>query len=244
MKYIQDTKNVVIVGGNGALAQAFMTQINRFYPQAQISVLSRSDYIDTHIPIGLYTLSYADEAAIVAAVDNITRNRPIDMAIVTTGTLHAPSRMPEKSMKDIVAQNLLDVFKINTVVPTIAAKHLIPRLNRQTCSVFAALSARVGSISDNRLGGWYAYRASKAALNMMIKTVSIEAARRNPKALVVGLHPGTVDSGLSKPFQANVPDGKLFTAAYAAERLLSVLQGLTPEQTGRCFAWDGQEILP
>ena len=244
MTYIPDTKNVVIVGGNGALAQAFMTQISLFYPQARISVLSRSDHIDTHIPIDLYTLSYTDETAIADAVNEVTRNGPIDMAIVTTGTLHAPNRMPEKSMKDIAAQNVLDVFKINTIVPTIAAKHLVPRLSRQTCSVFAALSARVGSISDNRLGGWYAYRASKAALNMMIKTVSIEAARRNPKALVVGLHPGTVDSSLSRPFQANVPEGKLFTATYAVERLLSVLQGLTPEQTGRCFAWDGQEILP
>ena len=111
-------------------------------------------------------------------------------------------------------------------------------------SIFAALSARVGSISDNQLGGWYAYRASKAALNMIIKTAAIEVRRRNPHAIVVGLHPGTVDSDLSKPFQGNVPEGKLFTPDFAAGKLLTVLEGLAPAQTGRCFGWDGEEILP
>jgi NAD(P)-dependent dehydrogenase (short-subunit alcohol dehydrogenase family) len=115
-------------------------------------------------------------------------------------------------------------------------------LARNRKSAFAALSARVGSISDNRLGGWHSYRASKAALNMLLKTLSIELTRVNPHALCVALHPGTVDSRLSKPFQANVPKGKLFSPQVAASHLLTVIDGLTPEQSGKVFAWDGREI--
>jgi len=135
-------------------------------------------------------------------------------------------------------------WKINTFIPALMAKHFIPRLNLDRQSIFAALSARVGSISDNRLGGWYAYRASKTALNMIIKNAAIETARRNKKAIIVGLHPGTVDSSLSKPFQRNVPDEKLFAPMRSAQDLLKVLDDLNPEQSGRCFAWDGQEVKP
>ena len=109
-------------------------------------------------------------------------------------------------------------------------------------AVFAALSARVGSIQDNQLGGWHAYRASKAALNMLLKTLSIELARRNPTALCVGLHPGTVDTRLSEPFQRGVPEGKLFSPRRSARCLLNVLDRLSPEQSGQVFAWDGQPI--
>ena len=111
-------------------------------------------------------------------------------------------------------------------------------------SVFAALSARVGSISDNILGGWYAYRSSKAALNMIIKNAAIEISRSNKQAIVVGMHPGTVDSHLSKPFQSRVPKHQLFTPEYAAEKLLHVMTALMPSDSGKCFAWDGKEILP
>lgn len=124
------------------------------------------------------------------------------------------------------------------------AKHFIPKLAKDTKSVFAAISARVGSISDNQLGGWYAYRASKAALNMFIKTASVETKRLNPNAVIVGVHPGTVDSHLSEPFQARVPQGKLFTPEYSAEKLIEVFDSLNMEDSGKCFAWDGKEIIP
>ena len=124
------------------------------------------------------------------------------------------------------------------------AKYFLPKLNREKRSIFAALSARVGSISDNQLGGWYSYRASKAALNMVIKNIAIEISRFNKKAIIVGLHPGTVDSNLSKPFQVNVPYGKLFTPEFSTQKLVEVLRSLTSKQSGKCFAWDGQEILP
>ena len=169
--------------------------------------------------------------------------RVLDLVIVATGILHdGPDLRPEKTWRSLDASALERVYRINTIGPALIAKHLLPSLAPDRKSVFAALSARVGSISDNRLGGWHAYRASKAALNMLIKTFAIELARRNPKALCVGLHPGTVDTKLSRPFQSNVPKPKLFDVDFVASRLLSVLDRLTPEDSGKLFAWDGQRI--
>jgi NAD(P)-dependent dehydrogenase (short-subunit alcohol dehydrogenase family) len=113
---------------------------------------------------------------------------------------------------------------------------------RDRRAVFAALSARVGSIGDNRLGGWHSYRASKAALNMILRNLAVELGRTHPQAVVAGLHPGTVDTGLSAPFQRGVKPEKLFTADHSAERLLTVLERLTPADSGGVFAWDGQRI--
>ena len=118
----------------------------------------------------------------------------------------------------------------------------LPLLPRDRKAVFAALSARVGSIADNQVGGWHSYRASKAALNMIIRTLAIELARRNPSAVCVGLHPGTVDTGLSAPFQRGVPADRLFSAERAADQLLTVIDNLTPQSSGGLFAWDGSAI--
>lgn len=147
-------------------------------------------------------------------------------------------------MADICPEAMLDVLRVNTVGPALVAKHFLPLMRRDAKTVFAALSARVGSISDNRLGGWASYRMSKAALNMLIKTISIEHTRRFPQAVVVGLHPGTVDTNLSKPFQRRVPADQLFTTTHSVNQLLQVVDRLTPADTGRCFAWDGQVIEP
>jgi len=133
-------------------------------------------------------------------------------------------------------------YRINAIGPALVAKHFLPLLTRERKAMFAALSARVGSIEDNQLGGWHAYRASKAALNMLLKTLSIELARQNPTAICVGLHPGTVDTRLSGPFQRGVPEGKLFSPQKSARHLLNVLDTLSPEQSGQIFAWDGQRI--
>ena len=126
---------------------------------------------------------------------------------------------PEKSLRELSAEKFARAFAINATGPALSAKHFLPKLARDRRAVFAALSARVGSISDNRLGGWYAYRASKSALNMILKTAAIETARRAPQAIVIGLHPGTVDSKLSKPFQENVTPGKLFRPEDAARKV-------------------------
>ena len=136
----------------------------------------------------------------------------------------------------------MQLFAVNAIGPALVAKHFLPLLPRHGRSVFASISARVGSIEDNRLGGWYSYRASKAALNMLLKTYSIELKRRAPSAICVGLHPGTVDTALSKPFQGGVAPGKLFSPTQSAAYLLRVIDGLTPADNGAVFAWDGSQI--
>ena len=181
-----------------------------------------------------------DEATIVNAAATLER---VDLVIVATGFLHADDgSKPEKSWKDFSSEKFTENFLINTIGPALVAKHVLPIFPRKERAVFAALSARVGSISDNRLGGWYSYRGAKAALNQIIKTLSIELARSRPQVVCVGLHPGTVDTGLSRPFQGNVAPEKLFTPTVAADHLLGVINGLTPADTGGVFAWDGQRI--
>ena len=122
------------------------------------------------------------------------------------------------------------------------ARYFLPKMARNRKNVFAVLTGRVGSIEDNQMGGWYAYRASKAAMNMIVRNLAIETSRRNKSAVVVALHPGTVASHLSEPFQAGVPEGQLFTPGYAAEHLLAVIDRLTPQDSGYLFAWDGEKI--
>lgn len=184
------------------------------------------------------------EASIAAAAARVGASGPIDRIIVAAGLLHDAHVRPEKSLRDVTADGLARYFAVNSIGPALIAKHFIPLLPRDRPAVFAALSARVGSIADNRLGGWHGYRASKAALNMLVKTLAIELGRTHPQSLCVALHPGTVDTALSRPFQRRVPADKLFAPALAAERLLAVVDGLTPVDSGGCFAWDGVRIMP
>ena len=236
--------NIVIIGGSGAIGRAFTLQLSVAYPNATIHAFSRHQPEKVLMDVKYYTIDYQDETSIEKSVLIASIEAPLDMVIVATGILHEGELMPEKAQKELSAEKFRRLFEVNTIIPALVAKHFLPKLNRENRSVFAALSARVGSISDNQLGGWYAYRASKAALNMVIKNAAIEIGRRNKKAIIVGLHPGTVDSNLSKPFQGNVPDGKLFTPKYSVQKLLEVLTNLTSKQSGKCFAWDGKEILP
>ena len=148
----------------------------------------------------------------------------------------------KKSFKQISAKNLQKVFNINAIGPALVGKSFIPLLDTENPSVLSFLSARVGSISDNKLGGWHAYRASKAALNMLIKNFSIELSRTNKLAKVIGLHPGTVDTQLSKPFQRNVSENKLFTPEFAASSMVSVIDNLSDNESGLVFAFDGSKI--
>ena len=134
------------------------------------------------------------------------------------------------------------VFDVNTFGVGLLGKHFLPLFDRQSRGIFASLSARVGSIGDNRLGGWYSYRASKAAQNMIIKTLAIEASMKRRQLICVALHPGTVDTDLSKPFTGRLSPEKLFSQSTACQHLCTVLEGLTPQDTGRFIAWDGQEI--
>ena len=228
-------KNIAIIGASGAIGGAFREMVSEKYPDADLHVFS------SH---GFNHIDYDSEESICACAELASQDRCLDLVLVTNGALHGQEMMPEKSLKELSAEKFHHFFQINAVVPALIAKYFLPKLNRHSKSVLAVLSARVGSISDNHLGGWYAYRSSKAALNMIIKNAAIESGRINKQSIVVGLHPGTVDSSLSKPFQSTVPENKLFTPEYAAEKLLWVLENTDRSQTGKCIAWDGQEILP
>ena len=172
---------------------------------------------------GNHYIDYNSERSISEAADIASKENPIDLVIVTNGILHDGEMMPEKSLRDLSSEKFYRIFEVNTIIPALIAKYFLPKLNKKERSIFVALSARVGSISDNKLGGWYSYRASKAALNMIIKNASIEVGRKNKQAIILGVHPGTVDSNLSKPFQRNISSERLFTPEYSAEKILDVL---------------------
>ena len=187
----------------------------------------------------------SDEATIVAAAKRVGQvTDRLHLILNVAGVLHGEGFGPEKRLSQIRLDALQTVFEVNAFGPLIVAKHFSSFLRHDDRSVFASLSARVGSISDNRLGGWYSYRGSKAAQNMFTKTLSIELGRVAPNAIVVGLHPGTVDTELSGPFQRSVPKDKLFSTEQSVTHLLTVIDGLTSEDSGKVFAWDGSEILP
>jgi NAD(P)-dependent dehydrogenase (short-subunit alcohol dehydrogenase family) len=149
---------------------------------------------------------------------------------------------PERALAQLQRQGLERAFALNAFAPVLLARALLPCFDRASPLVFASLSARVGSIGDNRLGGWYAYRASKAAQNQLMRTLAIEWARTHPRACCVLLHPGTVDTPLSRPYQAGVRAQALFTAERAARQLLDIIQRLGPGDSGRFLAWDGQDV--
>ncbi len=234
-------KRALVFGASGGIGRAVVEALAADPAYGVVYAAARSASVsgDKIVPLAF---DLTDDATIQHAVSMAAADGPLDLVFVATGMLHDAAFQPEKSLRALTPDALEQAFRINTVGPALIAKHALPHLRRDRKAVFATLSARVGSISDNRLGGWHSYRASKAALNMLVRTMAIELARTHPKALCVTLHPGTVDTALSKPFQARVPDGKLFTAEQSANAMLAVLEGLGPDQSGGLFAWDGQSI--
>lgn len=199
-------------------------------------------------PVGPVIVPFAfdltDEASIKDAAATM-RDAPPDWVIVATGVLTLPDGTgPERTYKRLDPDAMAQVMTLNTIGPALIAKHMLPLMPRSERFVFAALSARVGSISDNGLGGWHSYRASKAALNMLLKNFALELGRTHKEGVVVGLHPGTVDSALSEPFQSNLPEGQLTRPGEAAGNLLGVLAELGPDQSGRVFDFKSEEVLP
>ena len=223
--------SAVVIGASGGIGAALARQLETSGRFAVIHVLSRSGT----------GFDLEDEASIAAAAASVAEGPAPVLVFVATGVLHHGFE-PERSWRALEAEHLLRDYRVNAVGPALVAKHFLPLLPRDRRVVFAALSARVGSIGDNRLGGWHSYRASKAALNMLLRNLAVELGRTHPQAVVAGLHPGTVDTGLSEPFQKGVKPEKLFTADHSAERLLAVVDGLTPADSGGVFAWDGVRI--
>jgi NAD(P)-dependent dehydrogenase (short-subunit alcohol dehydrogenase family) len=233
---------IAIIGASGGIGRALVDHLSAHNQAAQIFTLSRSGQSHPSPKVFNLTFDFTDEASITAAAEAMREAGSFDLILVATGLLQGQGISPEKNMRAMSYDGFAQSFLINTAGPAMTAKHMLPLLHRDRKTVFAALSARVGSISDNRLGGWYAYRASKAALNMVIKTLAIEYGRRFKQAAIIGLHPGTVDTSLSKPFQSNVPEGKLFTPDQSAAYLLNVVNTIEAADSGYLFDWDGRKV--
>lgn len=215
---------VLIIGSSGGIGAAFAAQYQS--RGAQVSTLSRSENgFDLRDPASIEAVLSAQEG-------------PFDTVIVATGALYGAGQGPEKSLRALSAEAMADQFAVNTIGPAMILRHLPRLLPRDRRGVCAVLSARVGSIGDNHLGGWYSYRAAKAAVNQVIRSASIELRRTHPQSVLLALHPGTV----ATEFTANFPKKDKLTPAQSAAHLAAVIDGKTPEQTGTFWDWKDTQV--
>jgi NAD(P)-dependent dehydrogenase (short-subunit alcohol dehydrogenase family) len=234
----------VVLGATGGVGQALVARLRQDGRHGHVVALSRRQPDAwTNGPAQTWLAAdLLDEASLAAAAARIADLGAPSRIIVATGLLSGDGLTPEKSMRALNADALTRLFQVNAIGPALAAKHLLPLAPREQAGVFAVLSARVGSIADNALGGWYGYRASKAALNMILRTAAIEHRRSHPLGVCVAIHPGAVETGLSAPFLSGAARGRGFAPPEAADHILRVLDGLGPEANGGFYAWDGTQI--
>lgn len=236
----------ILFGANSAIAQALLPHLMSEY---RVLAVSRRPAPD--LPEGARHISCDYSEAGLADLAELVRKEEGNLTalICAVGVLHSSETtngsptFPEKKLAELNSTQLTEYFAVNSIAPALIMKYFIPLMPRSEPSKVVMLSAKIAGISDNRLGGWYGYRASKAALNMLVKTASIELARSHRKLSLIALHPGTTDTPLSKPFTASLGADKLFTPAQTAERLWSVIRQLRPEDTGRFVHWDGSDLL-
>ncbi|CAK1996514.1 SDR family oxidoreductase [Vibrio crassostreae] len=237
--------HILVVGGSGGIGFAVVKRL--------LSELSRFDFLDVHVDATFHSQQpelensrlnwHKVDATKEADIKRLSSEfEQLDWLINCVGMLHTPDLGPEKNLASIDPEFFLKNISVNTLPSLLLAKYFTPVLKTSDNPKFAVVSAKVGSISDNRLGGWYSYRSSKAALNMFIKTMSIEWQRTIKKGTVLALHPGTTDTALSKPFQTNVPDGKLFESSYVAHQLVDIIRTATPDNSGHFYAYDGEQL--
>ena len=237
--------NALVLGASGGLAQAliagFLADQNI---ETVIAVSSKPAPDSVQAESGLLWIQteYAEPAMAEVVEQLKDYSGSISRVCICHGLLHTDSLWPEKRLEDIKPEALHEIFQANAVVPALWLKLLHRVLKAKQPTIVAALSARVGSISDNRLGGWYAYRSSKSALNMLLKNIAIEYARRVKNVKLISFHPGTTDTDLSKPFQAAVPEGKLFTPEFVAERLIGIMDNAVVDGQLSYLDWDNKTI--
>lgn len=253
--------NALIVGASQGIGLGFVQQLvmdgrfGRVYgtyrrPETAGALLALAQ---THPHLTPLKMDVTEEESITQAVQDLQANLQANLSMPATpprlhlvvycvGILHDATFQPEKSVRQLTSDQLLRSFQVNAVGAALLTKHLFPLLKHDQPSVFGAISAKVGSIGDNRLGGWYGYRASKAALNMLIKTASLEYARKSPNTIFALLHPGTTDTRLSQPFQRGVPPEKLFPVSRTVAQLMTVINNLEPTDSGEFLSWDGSRL--
>ncbi len=231
----------VIVGATGGIGSALVEAIAASGKFSAVHAISRVPYRGSG-NISAHVADITEEQSVQRVAGVIAAGPPVSLVVVASGMLHGSGVTPEKSLRAIDPTALATLFAVNAIGPALIAKYFAPLLPKHGRSVFAALSARVGSIEDNRLGGWYAYRASKAALNQLIRTLAIELKRTRPEAIALALHPGTVITGLSKPYRGEAGKPGTFRPHEAAAHLLAVIDAAIPEQSGYLLAWDGSRI--
>jgi NAD(P)-dependent dehydrogenase (short-subunit alcohol dehydrogenase family) len=249
MGIFQDNQqlNVFIVGASGGIGLSFVkflqqySNVNRIYasyrrPESAVDLLNIPNMNCLKMDV---TIEEEISQAIKIISQEITQ---LHLVINCVGILHEDKLQPEKSLAQVNSANLLHYFQVNSIASILLAKHLLPLFKHNQDSIFASISAKVGSIGDNRLGGWHGYRASKAALNMFMRNIAIEYSRKSPKTTVVSLHPGTTDTQISRPFQKNVPPEKLFSVERTVSQLLTVIGNLTIADSGEFFSYDGTKL--
>lgn len=244
--------HALIVGASQGIGLGFVqkllqdNQINKVYatyrrPESASELFALAEENTNRLTC--LTMDITDEAQIDKTVQQIREEvNKLHLVIHCVGVLHEGSLQPEKSLRHINSEYLMRYFQVNSIGYVLLAKHLLPLFRHKDRSVFASISAKIGSIGDNQLGGWYGYRASKAALNMFMRTVAIEYKRTSPKTVVVSLHPGTTDTRLSRPFQGNVSPEKLFSVERTVSQLLAVIEQLQEGDSGQFFDWDGSRL--
>jgi NAD(P)-dependent dehydrogenase (short-subunit alcohol dehydrogenase family) len=241
-----DKKTTLIIGANSDIAKALALKVidntkstliivsrdTRFYQQAlfsQATVIHVDNYHEQSIMSAIYEIRKTDVTC-------------ISRVFICHGVLHGDDFQPEKKIEDFTPDVFTQILTANTITPMLWLKHLTPILTGKPNCKITIFTARVGSISDNKLGGWYSYRASKAAMNMLIKSASVELARRAKNIKLISFHPGTTDTPLSKPFQKNVPEGKLFTSEFVAQQLLKIVEDAIVDGEASFLDWQGKSI--
>ncbi|MGO2119548.1 MULTISPECIES: SDR family oxidoreductase [unclassified Psychrobacter] len=245
-----NNKTYLIIGGTGGIGKAMIEQLTANTAHDTFVFATHNKNLPDFEAANLHWISMdvCDESSIEQAADIIKQHTDhIDWVINCAGLLHTETQQPEKALRQMETDFFLQNMQVNALASLLIAKHMKSLLvkakrSNKVPAVFATISARVGSISDNQLGGWYSYRMSKAALNMGMKNLSIEWGRSFKDVCMVVMQPGTVNTQLSAPFQGNVADGHLFSPAYSAECLLEVLSGMTAAQSGSFVDWAGESI--
>ena len=238
------SSKALVIGASSGIARRLICRLSADQRIAGIYAVSRSP-AEVDLPAGVSWLTCDYSEVGIAETVALLNEEPGEFSrvFICNGMLHEGNRvLPEKRLEEIDLTSIETVFRANTFTPLLWLKHLVGSLRGEQVCTLTLFSARVGSISDNKLGGWYSYRASKAALNMLVQTASVEYARRAKNVQLMAFHPGTTDTALSRPFQGNVPEGKLFSADFVAEQLLSIVENMTPVGHALYLDWQGKEI--